>query len=181
MLTRNPRLLVVDTDVAVSASASDPGASPSLERCYLCLEAILTICHRAVLTPSALEEWDRHESVYMRTWITRMARKGKAPPVTAEADDRLRGLTEAVAKGEAEYDEMVKDWHLVEAALCTDMTVISCDGKARSRFARVAARYAKLGRMVWVDPASIEPEELTAWLESGAKARPEWRLRQPKP
>jgi hypothetical protein len=71
-------------------------------------------------------------------------------------------LTEAVC------NIMLKDCHLVEAALDADQIVISLDDKVRFHFQTISQTIQEISLIVWVNPD--KPEEGTiAWLEAGAE------------
>ena len=63
---------------------------------------------------------------------------------------------------------MLNDVHLIDAALATDRTVNSLDGKARKVFARASHTLAELTSIVWVNPDQ-PAEDPTGWLQRGAK------------
>lgn len=64
--------------------------------------------------------------------------------------------------------EMLKDFHLVEAALATDQTVTSLDDIVRNLFASTSRTAGELRSIVWVNPDKTQ-EQAIAWLENGAK------------
>jgi hypothetical protein len=63
---------------------------------------------------------------------------------------------------------MLKDCHLLEAALATDNTIIALDEKARKPLKTTAQVLEKIQSIVWVNPDKPE-EEAIAWLEAGAE------------
>ena len=67
---------------------------------------------------------------------------------------------------------MLKDIHLVEAALETDKTVISMDETARLCFHEVAQKIAVFKQIVWVNP-SKDDELCIEWLQNGAEREKE--------
>ena len=72
---------------------------------------------------------------------------------------------------------MLKDAHLIEAALAADSRIASKDENARDHFRRLAATYATLRRIHWVNPA-VEAEQIVAWrFEDGARPERSRRLR----
>jgi hypothetical protein len=80
---------------------------------------------------------------------------------------RLR-LTEG--RGLIERDAILKDVHLIEAALRADRIVASLDDTARAMF-----HIAELNVITWVNPVS-ETTRIRAWLEAGAPPVEEWKL-----
>jgi hypothetical protein len=65
-----------------------------------------------------------------------------------------------------------KDYHLLEAALGADHTVISLDEVIRRLFARAAADVQECQQVAWVNPAKAE-EHAVDWLAEGAELRNE--------
>ena len=63
---------------------------------------------------------------------------------------------------------MMKDAHLIEAAMESDGTVISRDEEARLAFDEAAAAVGELRGIVWVNPTK-GAEEAIKWLARGAK------------
>ncbi len=72
---------------------------------------------------------------------------------------------------------MLKDAHLIEAALATDSRIASLDETVRGHFSRLAASFAPLRRIMWVNPVT-EGEKAVEWLEAGAKAERARRLKR---
>jgi hypothetical protein len=63
---------------------------------------------------------------------------------------------------------MVKDIHLLEAALATDRTIVSLDeNTARKYFIQAAQEIEALKTVVWVNP-DVDEEQPIAWLLAGA-------------
>jgi hypothetical protein len=70
---------------------------------------------------------------------------------------------------------VLKDCHLVEAALATDLRVASLDDRVRGHFGRLAGTIDVLRPILWVNPAIAE-ERVVDWLESGAPDQKRRRL-----
>ena len=71
---------------------------------------------------------------------------------------------------------MLKDVHLIEAALATDRRIVSHDETARGHFRRLAASVASIRDVIWVDP-TVPAEHALEWAEQGAPAQRSRRLR----
>ena len=67
-------------------------------------------------------------------------------------------------------ESILKDFHLIEAALTTDKIVVSRDDRARSLF-----NVPELNTVVWVNPVTNHPDCLT-WLAEGAQSTQRWLL-----
>ena len=70
---------------------------------------------------------------------------------------------------------MLKDMHLIEAALVSDKTVISLDETARNLFCEITDMVPQLKSIMWVNPTS-EGEASIDWLRSGAKSNKKLQL-----
>lgn len=77
---------------------------------------------------------------------------------------------------ETRRDEMLKDVHLLEAALSADRTVISIEVNARNWYAQASSTIRILAAVVWIDPSRPD-EDATDWLRQGARPEPQRKLR----
>lgn len=167
MPSKESKRLVVNASIAGAAGGEDATASVSIN-CTVFLETFRDECsHHIVMTPELSEEWNAHQSIFAATWLKLMiARKRfiyEEPPV----NQVLRGKIERTTTHESEIEVMRKDFHLLEAALATDQTVISLDEIIRGCFTRAAQRVGEIRNIVWVNPDHTE-EEPFVWLQSGA-------------
>jgi hypothetical protein len=170
------RSLVIDASVA--AAAGSPGAEDTGSKaCHATLEAALRICHRMVLADAIVREWRRHESTFALRFRTEMLmRDAKTHPVSSAQDQGLRESLLAAERDTQQHEALLKDAHLIEAALRADCIIISCDGKARRRLARVASHVDELADIVWVDPVERQADWVVSWLEDGARPSDELKL-----
>ena len=72
---------------------------------------------------------------------------------------------------------MQKDFHLLDAALATDQTIISLEEIIRGLFARATQRVGEIRDIVWVNPERMEEEEPLVWLQNGAPPDDHRKLR----
>jgi hypothetical protein len=91
--------------------------------------------------------------------------------IDAPADDKLRRKVEQVTN-EKKRVAMLKDMHLVEAALQADRIVISMDETVRQCFHEVTRRIGVLKQIAWVNPCKSE-DALIEWLQEGAELEKE--------
>lgn len=70
---------------------------------------------------------------------------------------------------------MLKDMHLIEAAMAADQIVISLDEIVRALFIDSARNVSELRMVIWANPAKTE-ERCITWLEGGARAEKKRRL-----
>lgn len=157
------QLIVVDANVLRGASSTD-GGPPVGAQCRRVLQAILEICHRAVVSPALAQEYDDHESNFGRRWRASMARRRKLVSTPATETGRARGWVQSAEFTERERDAVRKDLHLVLAAWEKDAVVLSADDRARVLFARVS----DLAAMGW---AQMGDGDVHAWLSQGAAPR----------
>jgi hypothetical protein len=118
-------------------------------------------------SPAIKAEWDEHQSRFATQWLVSMMQLKKLWDVKTQDIAELR---EAIDKHSIDPNVapiMLKDVHLIEAALATDGRVASLDSNARGHFGRLAARLNSVRHILWVDPAS-EDEHAVRWLEAGA-------------
>ena len=155
--------LVVDTNILRGASstivAEPPGAT-----LRAVLQAILRICHRAVVSPALAREYNKHASDYGTRWLSAMRTKGKVVEAEATPTSRSRRWqANASRKGSRPGEELQKDLHLVLAAMETDQIVVSCETNARDVLLEVMTP-DDLPLVSW---AVVGPHTEN-WLERGA-------------
>lgn len=174
MAIKNSKRLIIDTSILFSAGYKDAGDSKT---CRDTLETVISVCHRAVLTSEINEEWTKHgKSGFTQSWLTRMRRRNKLYETKAQ-NDELRNKIEVLDLDEEKKQVMLKDVHLIEAALIADKTVLSLDEEARILFCSFSKEIEELQDIVWVNPIKLD-ETCIAWLNKGA--RPDKVRRLPK-
>jgi hypothetical protein len=172
------RCLVIDTDVA-RAAGGEECEHPTGRRSRDFLIAVLTICHRVVLTPEIKDEWSRHQSGFARKWRVRMMARRKVANVEPTPNQSLRDRLQHVAATDREREAIAKDFPLVEAALAADGIVASKETVIRQLFNTVARKVGELRQIVWVNPDQPD-EDPIGWLEGGAQPEDRRKLgRQP--
>jgi hypothetical protein len=156
---------VIDASVASAAGQSEHSVS---RNCRLFLQEVRTICHHVALSREGYDEWNRHQSRFARAWLRSMRARRKVDELEIEADDGLRARVSATARNERERDEMLKDFHLVEAALQASAPVASLDEfTARGPFRSACRMVRRVRQVVWVNP-TVEAERPLEWLQEGA-------------
>ncbi len=63
---KKSKRLVIDSDVARSAGTKE---DPISQSCREVLQAVLSICHKVVLTEDIFAEWKRHRSNFTFVWL----------------------------------------------------------------------------------------------------------------
>mgnify|MGYP006966880220 FL=1 len=93
--------IVIDTDLARSAGETE---NPRSVACREFLQAVLSICHRIVVSPDILVEWRKHKSRFTSGWLVTMVQKNKV--VECEPLE-MDGLREQIAV-DVEIDSQAK-------------------------------------------------------------------------
>jgi hypothetical protein len=96
-----------------------------------------------------------------------VARKKVARPDVA-SNDAFRDGVENSGLTERECAAALKDAHLIEAALISDLRVVSLDETVRAIFRKAAPRVPLLRPVLWANPTKDE-EHIIEWLEAGAE------------
>ncbi len=167
MTIKNSRRLVIDASVARSSGGED-AVFPTSKNCRDFLKAVLDICHHAVLTPEIRKEWHKHKSNFARRWLVSMFARKKAALIDSAEDQVLRGKIYQASQSEKAGAAMLKDIHLLEAALVTDEIVVALDETVRALFIEAAISVGEIRKVVWINPDQPD-EEALLWLKGGAK------------
>jgi hypothetical protein len=86
-----------------------------------------------------------------------------------DLDKALREKINHAGANKKDLKAMLKDIHLIEAALKTDGTVISGDERVRKLFASASLKsVSEIKNIVWVNPCDSQDESIQ-WLKMGAK------------
>ncbi len=174
MATQSSRRLVIDASVA-RASGGPDAVSPTSKNCSDFLQAVLDICHQVVLTTEILEEWHKHKSKFASRWVASMFARKKARLIGSAENQNLRDKISRAAQSEKARAAMLKDVHLLEAALATDEIVVALDEIVRGLFTEAAISVGEIRNVVWINPDRVNEAPLL-WLEEGAKPDKKRRL-----
>jgi hypothetical protein len=108
-------------------------------------------------------EWDKHQSLFALKWRARMRRQAKIVDIVDVDNANVRTqVTMSPA--------VMKDLHLVEAALATDKLVVSLDDRARAELRVEATK-----DVTWVN-AVADGGHAIYWLRTGANPVERWKL-----
>lgn len=168
--------LVLDTSIAHSASETD---HPISMQCRQIIAVILeNPNYRLVMTPKMQAEWqpdlndpnNRRKIWRLRRFAELQARDKFIFYNDNEIEDSvLRALViqdDHKNQRTNPNTQLIKDVHLVEAALFTDRIVISKDSHARRDFKKLILYFERLKWIVWVD--GIQDTDCLQWLDQGA-------------
>ena len=174
MAVRNPKCLAVDASVA-RASGGQDAIFPKSRLCRDFLREILSLHHSIIMTNDIQQEWDNHQSKFARSWRVQMTKRGLVKRHFGMRHGELRqSVEEAVEKTaydrkakQAVLEAILKDIHLIEAALLVDHTVAALDERVRRYFAESCFHVSELVNVVWANP-TIPSEDCILWLRRGA-------------
>ena len=175
MRSRDSKRLVIDTDVA-QASGDEDATDPRAINCRDFLKEVRSQEHRVVMTREISDEWKRHRSGFAFEWRVSMNARRRVVDIDPPEDEELRDKVTKTASDENESEAMQKDFHLLEAALATDQTVISLDETVRGLFKQASQQVGEIRDIIWVNPDRTAEEQPIAWLQNGAPPEPHRQL-----
>ena len=164
---------MIDASVA-RASGGEGAAHPTAAATRDFLQAVLTICHKAVMTPAVRDEWDKHQSNFARKWRSSMVARKKLKLLNLEEREDLRHQIELENIPRMQKNAMLKDCHLIEAAIMTGRSIIALDIAARNLFGEASENILEIQNILWINPTT-DQEHVMAWLE-GAADQADWQL-----
>lgn len=167
MRARDSKRLVIDADVA-RASGSETATHPRAEHCRDFLNAVLSLSHRIVMTEKINNEWKNHQSRFARRWRVSMDARKKIERINPPEYAELQAKVTTITNDADEIEAMQKDFHLLQAALTTDQTIISLDETVRGLFKQVSQQVGEIRSIIWVNPDRTAEEQPIIWLQNGA-------------
>lgn len=167
MLKPNRKRIVVDADIV--------SVNQYPKECRKFMNDILNICHHVVLSEPILTEWKNHQLDHYIRWRGSLVEKNKECFIAPEQfpDIKIKIISNTP---EDKLEPVLKDYHLIDAALATDKIIISLDNHARKAYSKISAQVKELKQITWLDPADVNINEITTWLNKGAKPKKEWKL-----
>ena len=175
MRSRDSKRLVIDTDVA-QASGNEDATDPRAINCRDFLKEVRTQDHRVVMTREISDEWKGHQSRFALEWRVSMDARRKINRINPPEYEDIQAKVTSTVSDENEIEVMEKDFHLLQAALATDQTVISLDETIRGLFKRASQQVGEIRDIIWVNPDRTAEEQPIAWLQNGAPPEPHRRL-----
>ena len=175
MRARNSKRLVIDTDVAQASGDEDATDSRAIN-CRDFLKGVRAQNHRVVMTRNISEEWKRHRSSFTFEWRVSMNARRRVIDIDPPEYEEIQAKVTTTTNNKNEIELMEKDFHLLQAALATDQTVISLDETVRGLFAHASQSVGEIRDIIWVNPDRTEEEQPIAWLQNGAPSETHRRL-----
>ncbi len=160
------RVIVVDCGVAYAAGPEE-ATHPTSRHCRDFLLAMRSTAHRLGWTPAIAEEWHRHRSGFARKWLVSMFAHKLVENVSPKENSSLRAALTKSNPAKNACAAMLKDAHLLEAAINSEKRIASLDDKARTLFAVAAKAYMPIQAVCWVNP-DLEHDSVVEWLKTGA-------------
>lgn len=156
--------VIIDADIMHSASGRENDLAI---RCREILDEVLNSEHELVRTPSMKVEWDNHATRYSLNWLRLMQSRRRLLDIE-EVETGLAGAVTNLTILPAEKQIMLKDCHLLEAALASGERIISKDEAAYFHFYHASGTISQLRKIMWASP--MRPKDTCAeWLAAGAK------------
>lgn len=132
--------------------------------------------HHVVMTPELSEEWNKHQSIFAVRWLKSMIARKRFAYVMLPQNRTLSDEIERTAVGERDIEALRKDFHLLQAALATDQTVISLDETIRGLFEQASQQVGEIRNIIWANPDKTAEEHPISWLQNGAPPEAHRRL-----
>lgn len=176
MRARGSKRLIVNASVARAAGGEGATAGVSIN----CTEFLETFrnesSHHIVMTPELSEEWNEHQSRFAATWLKSMIARKRFVYIIPPQNRTLSDKIERTAVRERDIEVLRKDFHLLQAALVTDQTIILLDETIRGLFKRAAQQVGNIRNIIWVNPDRTAEERPIPWLRNGAPPEPHRQL-----
>ena len=158
--------LVIDANVARSAGP-EQATHPTSKKCRDFLLAVEKHDFSIVSTFELRKEWNRHQSGFFRAWRAKMMGRKRIVSLNVVSHEIMRNKLVRFAANDDECKAMLKDCHLLEAALESDQRIISCEILVRKHFSRACLNVNEICRILWVNPTD-DDETIFVWLTDGA-------------
>ncbi|MEN3330870.1 MAG: hypothetical protein V7641_235 [Blastocatellia bacterium] len=110
------------------------------------------------MTEAIRDEWNRHQSRFARAWRVTMVARRKLHIIEVAPDGNLREKISHVAARTQDGEAMLKDAHLIEAAIVTDRIVVSLDETVRVLYIAAALRVGEIRKILWANSDKIDED-----------------------
>ena len=170
MKEKDSKRLVIDTDV-LRRSGGQKATYPAAKSCRDFLNTVTVLSYHVVITPEISKEWNRRASPFARRWWVSMERRNRMCDIDPPQDDKMCGKILRTARSNRQKEKMEKDFRLLNAALATDQTIISCEKEIRKLYARAAQQVSEIRDIIWVNPERTVEEQPIVWLKKRCSCR----------
>lgn len=145
--------VVIDASIARSAGES---SHPTSSNCRAFLETVMQEKYMLVMTREIKQEWDKHQSIFARIWLRSMIAKKQFISLSNPGDYANLWSTLDEFYQDKQRREVIKDIHLLEAALESDRCIFSLDDKMRSLLKQAVICCPDLVTIIWANPDRTE-------------------------
>lgn len=170
-MSRQKLHIVIDASVARSAGET---IHPVSKSCRDFLESFRLSSNILVMSKSIFSEWKKHQSHFSMTWRSKIIASKRLKVIEDIEYESIRNNIEKLTNNKVKT-AILKDIHLVEAALQTDEIIISCDNKMRVLLCGLTHNCKIIREVIWVNPVN-ENETAIEWIQSGCKKETERKL-----
>lgn len=164
-------------DACIAGNAGEISQAPDSSNAREFLYAVRNFSHQVGMTTAILAEWDKHQSSFSRSWRVDMANRGRLIVNDVQESEELRNKINDLNVDAPIKAIMLKDCHLLEAAMFFDQRIVSSEKKAHRHFKNASAHISEIQNLLWVNPLT-DAEAAQTWLKEGAPDKPEWQLRR---
>lgn len=166
MSKQNGQRIVIDASVA--RAAGEKSSAPDSTNCRVFLEDFMKTTNKILMNQEIYREWNKHESKFAKIWRVHMISKKRMVLIKDIENKEIRNFVECNIKNELVKKSIIKDLHLVEAALSTDEIVISCDDRMRNHLKTMCNECKSVKRLMWGSPIKIS-DDLKGWIDKNFK------------
>ena len=152
--------IVIDASVARAAGET---IVPVSRHCRLCLERVRQNGHFIVMTEPLYKEWRKHQSRFAKAWFTSMTARKKVIRLNDEYLPELHLAIATADVSEKDRAAMLKDIHLLEAAVASNHNVLSLDKVVHRLFAQLCVHCGVIKQIIWLNPDE-QFEQVIQWL-----------------
>ncbi|MGG0610957.1 hypothetical protein [Bacillus altitudinis] len=156
--------LIIDASVVTSASPKNGISKRSADF----LDKFLETKNKLGLTEELKAEWLNHKSSYTAKVLTKTKQEQRIIKIKGYEDTQdIRQKVHNIKDKQRIY-AILKDVHLLEAAILTDKLIVSLDNKARNNFSHFYNCINNLPNVCWINPCE-NSESALDWLDSKDK------------
>ncbi|MFG1899261.1 hypothetical protein [Micromonospora carbonacea] len=129
------------------------------------LDEIIVNRIQVLFPPSISDEWKKHASGYAIRWRAMMTSRGLAKNVKDKKSILLRKTIRMALPDVSDTQALLKDVHLLEAAVAYACGILSSDNRSGRLAGVVSEHFDALKRVQWVSP-HFDPDGCCHWLKS---------------
>lgn len=167
MAVKTPRHLVIDASIARAAGPEDSIAPKSIY-CRRFLLEIRKCGHYIIMTHNINNEWNKHQSSFARSWLVSMVSRKQRIFINKSRNEELRQRVVEVVADAAIQEIIMKDIHMVEAAIVKDNLITSLDDRVKHHLQNLTNSIEELRLIIWINPI-VSDFDCLRWINEGCK------------